>query len=124
MRTLLEEQGLGEVRSVKLEEKRQNTRVYKTIVIPVQGTEYSAADGSGMCRIAERSAAGRVFESQPTKSGALLCQPRHVCQTNLMHMPTSSQGSQPLCMQILLHEPMVSHVNWQDLCGLGMLSDG
>jgi len=70
VRTLLEGQGIGRVRSVKLEEKRENTRVYKTIVIPVQGTEYSAPDGGGICRIAERSAAGRVIESLPTKEGA------------------------------------------------------
>lgn len=72
VRTLLEEQGIGSVRSVRLEEKRQNTRVYKTIMIPLQHTEYSGPDGSGICTLSERSAAGRVFESLPTKEGALV----------------------------------------------------
>lgn len=71
VRTLLEEQGLGDVHSVALEEKRENTRVYKTIVIPLQNTEYSTPDGSGMCTLSERSEAGRVIESLPTKEGAI-----------------------------------------------------
>eukprot|EP00892_Ulva_mutabilis_P005378 jgi/Ulvmu1/3211/UM015_0252.1 len=69
VRKLLEEQGIGRVHSVKLEEKRQNTRVYKTIMIPVQDTKYSGPDGSGVCTLAERSSGGRVFESLPTKEG-------------------------------------------------------
>ena len=71
VRTLLEEQGLGNVQTVDLEERQKNTRLLKTIVIPIQGTEYSAPDGGGICRIAERSPRGRVFESQPTREGAL-----------------------------------------------------
>lgn len=72
VRTLLEDQGMGKVRSVNLEEKPENTRVYKILVIPLQDTEYSDADGSGMCTLSERSATGRVIESLPTKEGATL----------------------------------------------------
>lgn len=69
---LLEHQGIGKVRSVHLEEKPENTRVYKILVIPLQDTEYTEADGSGMCTLSERSAAGRVIESLPTKEGGTL----------------------------------------------------
>lgn len=76
VRKLLTEHGLGSVQKVSLEEKRENTRVYKNITIPVQHTQYSAPDGGGICRLAERSAAGRVLESLPTREGAPPCETR------------------------------------------------
>ena len=95
VRTLLEEQGIGKVRSVHLEEKRENTRVYKTIMIPLQDTEYSGPDGSGICTLSERSAAGRVLESLPTKEG-VICNTHHVC-TPLIALLSVKLSDDQLC---------------------------
>lgn len=61
----LEKQSLGKIRNVQLEELPKNTRVYKTVMMPsLEGEDDSTVTYS------ERSAAGRVLESLPTKEGA------------------------------------------------------
>ena len=67
----LEEQSLGKVRNIKLEELPKNTRLYKTVMLlSPEGQDDSTVTYS------ERSAGGRVLESLPTVEGGVFL-PEH-----------------------------------------------